>query len=704
MGAAVWLAAASAFGQTAASIVPGTDGATWRIAAGGAVLTLRCGGSADFAVLQLTSPSGRSIVTTAAADTALTVAGKALAFGRAADGFAYEKAAVVADGTRQRLDIVYSLEPSGLRVTRHYAVVDGTPTFEAWTTIERTKRNSIKVADLNAVTLTIPAGRLWWVSGLQGDNTSADHENAFTLQNRTLTPGEQFAKGSQMRSSDTVVPWFAVDESPDEFYAALLWSGAWSFTAARSDTALSVTFGLASMSTTVGDAGVEGPHVVFGALRGGMKAVSAALRTYVSSGLRQNRTLPRLVTANTWYSDGTYVDEDRVRGAMVRAAGVGAELFVLDAGWYGGAGTTGRWDFETGLGVWQPDAARFPNGLAPLSDFAHSLGMKFGLWVEPDRANLNNVQNVAGGDGLVQEPWLATHQGAYGSDTTARICLSGPGRQWVIAQLTQLVSSARPDYIKWDNNLWINCDRSGHGHGTQDGNFADTNGFYTVLASLRAQFPDLLIESSGGGGSRLDLGMLRYSDAAWVDDRTAPSAHVRHNVEGLSAVFPPAYLLTFVVDGGDEPLHQADDLSLLFRSRAIGALGMSFVNMDFTDDELATMTQETGLAKSMRDAGGGKSATMLTAQMKVAGGPGWDAIEETSADGQQVVVWAFQSDAGADTFTVKPTGLAGAVSYEVWSADLGRLGAETGASLMANGIELDASPVSAAHVLVLIRQ
>ena len=64
-------------------------------------------------------------------------------------------------------------------------------------------------------------------------------------------------------------------------------------------------------------------------------------------------------------------------------ATVGTELFVVDAGWYVGAGGSGLFDFESGLGNYQPDPDRFPNGLKPLTDHAHSLGMKFGIWVEP---------------------------------------------------------------------------------------------------------------------------------------------------------------------------------------------------------------------------------------------------------------------------------------------------------------------------------
>jgi alpha-galactosidase len=458
-----------------------------------------------------------------------------------------------------------------------------------------------------------------------------------------------------------------------------------------------LTFGLAQMTTAIRAQAVNGPHVVFGALRGGVRGVSAAIRTYIVDGIRSGRPLAAPIIYNTWYALATELDADGVRDVMQRAAMLGVETFVLDAGWYAGAGTNNLWDFDTGLGVWEPDPERFPDGLAPLSDLAHSLGMKFGLWMEPDRVNLASV----GRAGLAQESWLATHDGDYGSAFTARICLSGAGRDWVLSQISHVVETAHIDYLKWDSNLWVNCDRTGHGHGAHDGNFADTTGYYAVLAALRERFPDLLIENCGGGGVRLDLGMLRYTDVGWVDDRTGPSARVRHNLEGLTTIFPPAYLLSFVVERDDEPLHNGPDLMLYFRSRMLGTLGMSFDLRGFPNGYWDTMTRAIGNARDARDATGMLTGMMLTPQAKDVDGPGWDVVQHTSDDCQRIVIWAFQSDPGVNRFVLKPVGLIAGATYDVWSADLGSLDSATGAVLASDGIELEASADSASHLLIL---
>src|SRR5207248_6191957 len=138
------------------------------------------------------------------------------------------------------------------------------------------------------------------------------------------------------------------------------------------------------------------------------------------------------------------------------------------------------------------------------------------------------------------------------------------------------------------------------------------------------------------GGNRLDVGMLRYSDVAWMDDRTAPSVHVRHNIEGLSAVFPPAYLLSFVTNHDTEPLHDAPDLSLYFRSRMVGALGLCFRTEELSGGDLATMTHEIDIYKATRGTLAASAGALLTPQAAVDNGPDWDVLQAADAGGKQL--------------------------------------------------------------------
>ncbi len=682
-----------------ATISHDVDAAQWTIAAGGATLTIAAGASQDFHIVSVVGPSGHAWLARPVAGTIVTSNGTPAAqFGSRDAGFEFESVSTSNDADSIRLDAEYRMS-TGLRVIRHVAVTNGSPTFETWTTFIA-RGAPVVVSDINAFQLAVPAGTLHWLNGLQGDAADGSTDTAFTLRQQDVAEGAPLVLGAQGRSSEQTVPWFAIDGSGEEFYAALMWSGAWSLRAEQSGGTLNLTLGLAPMSATLRDNSIEGPHAIFGAAAGRLSDASAALRSYVVNGLRSGRAFSPLVTYNTWFAYGTAVDEDSMRAEMDGAAALGAELFVLDAGWYQGAGADNAFDFDSGLGSWTADPARFPSGLGALADYAHGLGMKFGIWIEPERVNLS----VVGKNGL-EETWLAKNAGDYGSDRVALLCLSDTAaRKWVVDKISTLIDTVHPDYIKWDNNAWVNCDRAGHGHTTTDGNFAQISGLYAVLDTLRSKYPDLLVENVSGGGNRLDFGMLRYSDVAWMDDRTAPSVNVRHNLEGLAAAFPPAYLLSFLTNHDTEPVHDAPDLALYIRSRMAGALGLCFLTADLSDEDAAQISHEIAIYKDVRETLSVASGALLSSQAAVTNGPDWDVLQAAAPAGQTVVIYAYQSDDAAETVNVYPTDLQPDATYSVQSVDAGTLGVATGADLMQNGVEIVQSPSSAAHILLIIAQ
>ena len=340
----------------------------------------------------------------------------------------------------------------------------------------------------------------------------------------------------------------------------------------------------------------------------------------------------------------------------------------------------------------------FPDGLAPLRDYAHTLGLNFGLWVEPERVNLSLV----GAPG-VEESWLATAGGQYGSDHSGQICLANAAaRHWLMDQLTTLLDEVQPDYLKWDNNMFVNCDRDGHGHGATDGNFAHTSRSTTCWRQLRERYPDLLIENVSGGGNRLDIGMLRFTDAAWMDDRTAPSVHVRHNLQGLSAVFPPAYLLSFVTDHDSEPLHDAPDLSLYFRSRMSGALGLCFRADSFTEGETASMSREVEIYKATRHDAERRRRGVADA---ASGGRRRAAVGRAAGKHRPRTISVILN-ACSPTAERRPSTSSRpawtprrCITCSRWIPE--RSAIATGAALMSDGIDVRGSPNSAAHILII---
>ncbi len=601
-----------------------------------------------------------------------------------------------------RLRLAFDLTALRLRVVREYLCYPGVPAVETWTTLTALDGGvSVAVSDMGLWQVSVGVRDVHWVTGLGAPEAEGGR---FTRRHQVLSPFAPFTIGSTTRSSTLVVPtvWFSGQSG--QFFGALLWSGAWSIAAAGPEESglTAVRASLGSTTRTITSASpLETPHGIFGVTGAEDTAVTLAVARYASAA-RQYRPLPSLVTYNTWFAYGTRVNEAAMRAELVHAAALGAEVFVLDAGWY--AGGTGVADFTTGLGNWTADRAKFPNGLRALRDYAHELGIKFGLWVEPERVDTATV----GRSGLARERFLATTGGRYNPGVSnshagaAQLCLGdAEARQWILGQLQRLIDEVQPDYLKWDNNDWVNCDRLGHGHGTGDGNYAHTAGLYDLLAALRARYPDLVIENCASGGNRLDLGMLSLTDVAWMDDVTGPSWHVRHNAEGLGAVFPVRYLLSFVIDDPAEPLHGAADMAMYFRSRMLGVLGLTFVGAEFGEDDVEAMRREVERYKAVRSPGGDAVMTLLTDQVRYSAGGTWDLAALSSPATADTALFAFVQDGAEDQVTVRLPRLQPETTYVVKAPGGKAIGVATGRDLMDAGLTVRRLPFTSGYLLTL---
>lgn len=673
------------------------DAGTWTIGNDQIRATFRLTGAKEFVLDQIRSPeTDRVLNSVSGADSTVTINGTTSALGSASAGWTLESADVSEVSNGVRLVFRFRSSNAPVIVERTYACYSGSPTLEMWTTFRPTGTATVSVSNLNVWQISVPATAVHYALGLR-EEASAPRDAAFTVRRADLTPGEQLTLTAPNRSSEQYLPMMAADLSADEFFAGLLWSGSWQMTAQRTNGALRAAAGLPQVTMNVDAANpLEAPHGFIGFTPGGRGDASEALRAFVVNGLREGRGFESPVTYNTWFAYGTDIDEQSMMDEMAGAASMGVELFVVDAGWYLGAGH--GTDFDSGLGTWEVDPDRFPNGLGVLRSHAHDLGMRFGLWVEPERVD----QATVGRPGLARETWLAKNNDSYQAVRSAQICLASPAaRQWVFDKLTALIDEVQPDYLKWDNNLWVNCNRSGHGHGSADGNYAHVAGLYEVLATLRARHPTMLIENCSQGGNRLDFGMLRYSDVAWMDDRTGPAVHVRHNLQGLMTFFPPQYLLSFAISDSTEPLIDAPDLPAYLRSRMPGVLGLTYRVADLTERDRDGIASEIALYKRLRETTRDASGRLLTAQAATQGGPSWDGLQLLASTSGDAVIFAFQDDPGVPRATLRPERLDARATYMVSRIDGTPVGSGSGADLMADGIEFDNSPESAAHVLVL---
>ena len=217
---------------------------------------------------------------------------------------------------------------------------------------------------------------------------------------------------------------------------------------------------------------------------------------------------PRPVTLNTW--EAVYFDQDLARLVELAdaAAAVGAERFVLDDGWFGA-----RRDDTRGLGDWFVSPDVWPDGLTPLISHVTSLGMQFGLWVEPEMVNPDSDLARAHPDWMLRLP----DRLPLPARTQQVLDLARPDAYaYVLGRLDALLTENDIAYLKWDHNR----DLLDAGHGTDGtpGVHRQTLAVYHLLDELRARHPRVEIESCSSGGARVDLEMLQRTDRVWASD------------------------------------------------------------------------------------------------------------------------------------------------------------------------------------------
>ena len=217
------------------------------------------------------------------------------------------------------------------------------------------------------------------------------------------------------------------------------------------------------------------------------------------------------VVLNVW--EAVYFDHDldRLTAIADRAARIGVERFVLDDGWF-----AGRRDDSLGLGDWRVDPAVWPEGLTPLVEHVHGLGMQFGLWFEPEMVNPDSDLFrehpdwvLSAGDRM---PLLQRHQLVLDLSRTEV-------REHVFEQISAVLSAYPIDAVKWDHNR----DLLEAGSAALAGApvvHRQTAGFYALLDALREAHPGIDWESCASGGGRVDLGVLERVQRVWASDMT----------------------------------------------------------------------------------------------------------------------------------------------------------------------------------------
>jgi len=277
-------------------------------------------------------------------------------------------------------------------------------------------------------------------------------------------------------------------------------------------------------------------------------------------------TKPRPLTLNLW--EAIYFDhsEAKVKSLIDIAASIGVERVVLDDGWFGS-----RRNDKSGLGDWQISKDVWPNGLKPISDYAASKGIEFGLWFEGEMVNPDSNIYREHPEWILQEagrtPPTWRHQ--------LVLNLANPEAYKYVLQATHdVISECKIKYIKWDHNRTL-IDAGANGRAEYRNQVL---AIYRLFAELKNLNPGLEIESCASGGGRIDLGMVDYVDRFWVSDNN--DALSRQIIQRWTAQFLPPELLGSHI--GPSPSHQTGrELALSFRA-ATALIGHSGIEWDIS--------------------------------------------------------------------------------------------------------------------------
>ncbi|GAA3754172.1 alpha-galactosidase [Terriglobus aquaticus] len=613
----------------------------------------------------------------------------------------YESAKTSAD----QLEIVLKDTAQPVRVHLYYkAFPEGV--IARWSRIENSGKAPVQIEQAASATWTLPAYpetdkssySMRWLTGMWAGE--------FQLHEERVQAGERVLESRKGSTSQRANPWFAfgrTDETTETagpvWFGELGYSGSWRI--AVDDTSLhmvKVTGGYNPFDfgyqLQPGES-LETPKFYAGYTDGGHGEASRVLHRFQTDEILPHRSAtrqpppPRKILFNSWEAtEMTFTDQMQIALAD-KAAKLGVERFVVDDGWFGQ-----RNDDHRGLGDWTVNPQKFPHGLKPLIDHVHSLGMDFGIWVEPEMVNPNSDLYRAHPEWAMQFPDR--------QHTEARnqlvLNLARPDvKEWMFNWLDKLVSENDIAYLKWDYNRnwteagWEGAPGSSAAHRNPDAEKAIyvqyVRNLYDVIDRLRAKHPKLEIESCASGGGRVDLGILERTDEVWTSDNT--DALDRLDIQyGFTQAYTPQVMAAWTTD---VPNYDRRFVPLQYRFLVAmqGALGIGNNLNKFSDDDMALGAKLTAFYKSIRN-------TVQQGDLyRLAPPTDRDAtqVEYVSRDGSQAVLMAYlhSQRLGVAYPPVRLLGLDAKAMYRVRALDAAKYHGDatvSGAVLMGSGVAL----------------
>ena len=372
-------------------------------------------------------------------------------------------------------------------------------------------------------------------------------------------------------------------------------------------------------------------------------------------------------------------------------AEMGAEIFIVDAGWECPPNEEMRWGEYNGINV--PDSDRYPNGISEIRDYCHEKGLGFGLWV--DIENLGKRSNVF----EAHPEWRA--KTILGNQSVNLLDLSIPeAAEWAENELVRIISEYKLDLLRVDHNISFRdyfTVRNGECLSVKH-----HQAVYEMYRKLKRRFPEVIFENCAGGGARTDLGMMKNFNHTWVSDcQRAPHSVMITN--GMTMALPPERVDRLFAGMG---CHEQGSFDLHMRNVMLTHMSLNVVapaNAQINPLQMEFIRRSTDIYKNfirpfLPEAKVYHHTPEALKSLEI----GFSALEIASPDGKKAAVSAFTlSQANQGRFTVIPRGIRTDLDYKVTLDNSSASFTAKGCELLASGISINI-PTSLSSELILI--
>ena len=298
------------------------------------------------------------------------------------------------------------------------------------------------------------------------------------------------------------------------------------------------------------------------------------------------RDKERSCLINNWEATYFDFDEEKIVEIAKKAASCGIKLMVLDDGWFGK-----RDNDRSSLGDWFVDKRKLPNGIDGLCKKINALGMKFGLWFEPEM--ISPVSEL-----YAKHPdWCIHVDGRDRKEGRNQLILDLSRDEvcdYIINSVNAVLDSANIEYVKWDMNRNMACVGSATLPSDRQGELYHRYmlGLYKVLEAIVSSHPHILFESCSGGGGRFDPGMLHYMPQTWTSDNTDALARIDIQY-GTSICYPYSSMGAHVSAVPNHQVRRTTPISFRGNVAIPGQFGYELDLTKLSDEDIAEIKEQT---------------------------------------------------------------------------------------------------------------